>query len=115
MQCCACHPRQRNHLRCRISQSSSCPSSLPLASCRGTNDLHLKAATLLQERYKLNVPNFPGTAQCVRIKPPAAGNGSAQRQAGSQTALSDMRENYSQGGLLEKDADLDPMKQFDKW
>ena len=81
----------------------------------GTKALHLKAATLLQEKYKLNVPKFPGTSQCVRIKPPAAGSSSAQEQAGSEKSLSDMRENYSQGGLLEKDADLDPMKQFDKW
>ena len=77
--------------------------------------LHLTAGTLLQEKYKLNVPRFPGTAQCVRIKPPAAGSSSAQQQAGSEKALSEMRENYSQGGLLEKDANLDPMKQFDKW
>eukprot|EP00891_Asterochloris_glomerata_P002329 jgi/Astpho2/2329/Aster-08193 len=77
--------------------------------------LHLTAGTLLQDKYKLNVPRFPGTAQCVRIKPPAAGSSSAQQQAGSEKALSEMRENYSQGGLLEKDANLDPMKQFDKW
>ena len=81
----------------------------------GTHALNLKADTLVQEKYKLNVPKFPGTAQCVRINPPAADNSSAQQQAGSEKALSDMRKNYSQGGLLEKDADLDPMKQFDKW
>ncbi len=67
----------------------------------------------MQEKYKLNLPPYPGTSQCVKLSgSQAAGNNGKVDPAS-------IRLNYSladvSGGLLESDVDPDPLKQFDSW
>lgn len=75
----------------------------------------------LQEKYKLKLPPCPGTSQCVKLSGHggnATGRGSGNNGHASVDAAS-IRLNYSlaeqSGGLLESDADPDPIKQFDAW
>jgi hypothetical protein len=75
-----------------------------------------------QEKYKLRLPPYPGTAQCVKLKSGgscgAGHSGGSGRAEGSIDPAS-IRLNYSlaesSGGLLESDVDPDPIKQFDTW
>jgi hypothetical protein len=60
----------------------------------------------VQEKYKLQLPEYPEAAQCVRLD----GEG-VQVEKHNPSA---MRLNYDVGGLLEEDVDEDPMKQFDR-
>lgn len=67
----------------------------------------------MQEKYKLNLPPYPGTSQCVKLSgSQAAGNN-------DEVDPASIRLNYSladvSGGLLESDVDPDPLKQFDSW
>ncbi|KAK9116660.1 hypothetical protein Sjap_015607 [Stephania japonica] len=57
----------------------------------------------IAEKYKLNLPAYPGTSMCVRI-------GKAP-----QVDISALRENYISPEFLEKHLDADPMNQFRKW
>ncbi|CAG7881429.1 unnamed protein product [Brassica rapa] len=55
------------------------------------------------EKYKLELPSFPGTSMCVRIgKPP-------------KVDISAMRVNYVSPELLEDQVESDPVLQFRKW
>ncbi|CAM8982202.1 unnamed protein product [Rhodiola kirilowii] len=55
------------------------------------------------ERFKLCLPEYPGSAMCVRIgKPP-------------QVDISAMRVNYFSPELLEEQVEADPMDQFQMW
>ncbi|XP_022768407.1 pyridoxine/pyridoxamine 5'-phosphate oxidase 1, chloroplastic isoform X5 [Durio zibethinus] len=57
----------------------------------------------IAEKYKLQLPQYPGTSMCVRIgKPP-------------QIDISALRENYISPEFLEEQAEADPMDQFYKW
>ncbi|EIE21990.1 pyridoxamine 5'-phosphate oxidase [Coccomyxa subellipsoidea C-169] len=68
---------------------------------------------IIKEKYKLNLPPYPGTSQCVKLSgSQAAGNN-------GEVDPASIRLNYSladvSGGLLESDVDPDPLKQFDSW
>lgn len=71
----------------------------------------------IRDKYKLVLPPFPGTAQCVRL----AAQGVIHQQQHQQTpaehvaAVADMRISYEKHGLLEGDLSVDPLKQFDEW
>lgn len=55
------------------------------------------------DKFKLQLPPYPGTSMCVRIgKPP-------------QIDISALRENYISPELLENRVELDPFDQFQKW
>lgn len=55
------------------------------------------------EKYKLQLPSYPGTSMCVRIgKPP-------------KVDISAMRVNYVSPELLEDQVESDPILQFRKW
>ncbi|CAL9242918.1 unnamed protein product [Arabidopsis halleri] len=55
------------------------------------------------EKYKLELPSYPGTSMCVRIgKPP-------------KVDISAMRVNYVSPELLEEQVETDPTLQFRKW
>ncbi|XWS25342.1 hypothetical protein CRYUN_Cryun27aG0060900 [Craigia yunnanensis] len=57
----------------------------------------------IAEKYKLHLPQYPGTSMCVRIgKPP-------------QIDISALRENYISPEFLEEQVEADPMNQFRKW
>ncbi|XVF36622.1 hypothetical protein REPUB_Repub19eG0073000 [Reevesia pubescens] len=57
----------------------------------------------IAEKYKLHLPQYPGTSMCVRIgKPP-------------QIDISALRENYISPEFLEEQVEGDPMEQFRKW
>lgn len=62
----------------------------------------------MQEKYHLELPQYPCTSQCVKIS-----------SAPGRSDPSQIRLNYDLaekgGGLLEEDVDPDPMKQFAKW
>ena len=65
----------------------------------------------VQEKYGLQLPVYPGAAMAVKI-----GSDAAPKQDGKLDVAS-IRATYEDGsqGLLEADADADPLKQFDKW
>ncbi|KAF3445982.1 hypothetical protein FNV43_RR11160 [Rhamnella rubrinervis] len=55
------------------------------------------------DKYKLQLPSYPGTSMCVRIgKPP-------------QIDISALRENYISPEFLEERVESDPIDQFRKW
>ncbi|KAL5558550.1 hypothetical protein UlMin_034761 [Ulmus minor] len=55
------------------------------------------------DKYKLQLPSYPGTSMCVRIgKPP-------------QIDISALRENYISPELLEEQVEVNPNNQFRKW
>ncbi|XP_047974230.1 pyridoxine/pyridoxamine 5'-phosphate oxidase 1, chloroplastic-like [Salvia hispanica] len=57
----------------------------------------------IAEKYKLNLPEYPGTSMCVRIgKPP-------------RVNISALRENYISPELCEDQVEADPFTQFQKW
>ncbi|MED6207105.1 Pyridoxine/pyridoxamine 5'-phosphate oxidase 1, chloroplastic [Stylosanthes scabra] len=57
----------------------------------------------IAEKYKLILPQYPGTSMCVRIgKPP-------------QIDISALRENYISPEFLEEKVEADPINQFRKW
>ncbi len=64
---------------------------------------------LVQDKYHLKLPQYPGTSQCLKI----GSNGSARADPAQ------IRLNYNladkDGGLLEEHVDPDPMKQFGRW
>lgn len=66
-----------------------------------------KKAQEMQEKFSLQLPEYPGGAQCVSL----GKNNSKKDPSG-------MRMNYDiaerQGGLLEEHVDKDPLKQFDR-
>ena len=69
----------------------------------------LNMLCVLQEKYHLKLPPYPGTSQCVKL-----GRGSGGKSDPSQIRLNyDLADKG--GGLLEEHVDADPMKQFDKW
>ncbi|KAE8707909.1 hypothetical protein F3Y22_tig00110370pilonHSYRG00033 [Hibiscus syriacus] len=56
-----------------------------------------------RKKYKLRLPQYPGTSMCVRIgKPP-------------QIDISALRENYISPEFLEEQVEDDPLDQFRKW
>lgn len=55
------------------------------------------------DKYKLNLPQYPGTSMCVRIGKPV------------QLDISSLRENYVSPALLEEQVEADPFDQFRKW
>lgn len=67
----------------------------------------------MQEKYKLKLPPYPGTSQCVKL------SGSQDGGTNGKVDPASIRLNYSladvSGGLLESDVDADPIKQFDRW
>ncbi|KAJ0024852.1 hypothetical protein Pint_08424 [Pistacia integerrima] len=57
----------------------------------------------IADKYKLQLPPYPGTSMCVRIgKPP-------------QIDISTLRENYISPEFLEEQVESDPIDQFRKW
>ena len=66
-----------------------------------------KKAHEMQEKFSLQLPEYPGGAQCVSLG-----------KHDSKKDPSGMRMNYDiaerQGGLLEEHVDKDPLKQFDR-
>ena len=57
----------------------------------------------IAEKYKLLLPQYPGTSMCVRIgKPP-------------KIDISALRENYISPEFLEEQVEADPINQFHKW
>ena len=53
----------------------------------------------IADKYKLQLPQYPGTSMCARIgKPP-------------QVDISSLRENYISPALLEEQVELDPFDQ----
>ncbi|TYI83335.1 hypothetical protein E1A91_D05G286800v1 [Gossypium mustelinum] len=57
----------------------------------------------IAEKYKLQLPQYPGISMCVRIgKPP-------------QIDISSLRENYISPEFLEEQVEADPLDQFRKW
>ncbi|KAK9758291.1 hypothetical protein RND81_01G221000 [Saponaria officinalis] len=57
----------------------------------------------IADKYKLQLPPYPGTSMCVRVgKPP-------------QVDISALRENYISPALLEEQVERDPFDQFRKW
>ncbi|VFQ95676.1 unnamed protein product [Cuscuta campestris] len=55
------------------------------------------------DKYKLQLPSYPGASMCVRIgKPP-------------RVDISSLRENYISPELLEEQVESDPFVQFEKW
>ncbi|XP_022883640.1 pyridoxine/pyridoxamine 5'-phosphate oxidase 1, chloroplastic-like [Olea europaea var. sylvestris] len=57
----------------------------------------------IADKFKLNLPAYPGTSMCVRIgKPP-------------QVDISALRENYISPEFSEDQAQTDPFDQFQKW
>ncbi|KAL2892880.1 Pyridoxine/pyridoxamine 5'-phosphate oxidase 1 chloroplastic [Bienertia sinuspersici] len=55
------------------------------------------------DKYKLHLPQYPGTSMCVRLgRPP-------------QVDISSLRENYVSPALLEEEVEADPFDQFRKW
>lgn len=70
----------------------------------------------IRDKYKLQLPPYPGTSQCVKL--PSAATGAA-KAAGGSAAVADspanMRVNYEMHGLVETEVDRDPLKQFDSW
>ena len=73
--------------------------------------------TAVQEKFSLRLPEYPGTACCVRIggsaDTAAGASNRGESQGGSDVAA--MRQNYDKGGLAEEDAPADPMQMFDRW
>ncbi|KAL3639517.1 Pyridoxine/pyridoxamine 5'-phosphate oxidase 1, chloroplastic [Castilleja foliolosa] len=58
---------------------------------------------LIEEKFKLDLPKYPGTSMCVRIgKPP-------------RVDISALRENYISPEFSEDQAEADPFVQFQKW
>ncbi|KAJ4701414.1 NAD(P)H-hydrate epimerase [Melia azedarach] len=58
---------------------------------------------VIADKYKLQLPPYPGTSMCVRIgKPP-------------QIDISALRENYISPEFLEEQVESDPVNQFRKW
>ncbi|XAR62108.1 Pyridoxal 5'-phosphate synthase [Bertholletia excelsa] len=55
------------------------------------------------DKYKLQLPPYPGTSMCVRIGKTL------------QIDISSMRENYISPEFLEDQVDADPFDQFQKW
>eukprot|EP00798_Chlamydomonas_sp_ICE-L_P003677 gene3677-13751_t len=56
------------------------------------------------EKYKLQLPAYPGAAMCVKL------NGVSEKK------VADMRISYELGGLMEEDIDAtDPMSTWDAW
>ena len=53
----------------------------------------------IAEKYKLNLPPYPGTSSCVRIGKP------------HQIDISALRENYISPEFLEEQVDTDPINQ----
>ena len=60
----------------------------------------------MQEKYNLQLPEYPDAQQCVRLDNTGGQGGKHDPSA--------MRLNYDVGGLQEEDVDEDPMKQFDR-
>eukprot|EP00878_Enallax_costatus_P008270 GHUV01008646.1.p1 GENE.GHUV01008646.1~~GHUV01008646.1.p1 ORF type:complete len:545 (+),score=109.88 GHUV01008646.1:3292-4926(+) len=70
----------------------------------------------IRDKYKLHLPPYPGTSQCVKL--PSAATAAATAAGGSAAAAVDpaeMRVSYEMHGLLEHEVDTDPLKQFDTW
>ncbi len=67
----------------------------------------------IQEKYKLKLPPYRGTSQCVKL---SGGKADCSETKVDPAAI---RLNYSladaTGGLLESDVNTDPIKQFDRW
>ncbi|XP_047946642.1 pyridoxine/pyridoxamine 5'-phosphate oxidase 1, chloroplastic-like [Salvia hispanica] len=57
----------------------------------------------IAEKFKLSLPEYPGTSMCVRIGMPP------------RVDISALRENYVSPELLEDQAEADPFTQFQKW
>ena len=55
----------------------------------------------IRDKYRLRLPPYPGTSQCVRIGGAAGGR---QQQGGG--GLAGMRRNYTSAGLLEAEVSL---------
>ena len=72
--------------------------------------------TAVQERFSLQLPEYPGTACCVRIGGSADTAAGTSNRGGSQGGgdVAAMRQNYDKGGLAEEDAPADPMQMFDR-
>lgn len=83
----------------------------------------------IRDKYRLSLPPYPGTAQCVRLGPgpdpsaparfdlweaPAPEAARAASEAAARTPA-DMRIKYEAGTLTEEDLDPDPIRQFDQW
>ncbi|XP_031271107.1 pyridoxine/pyridoxamine 5'-phosphate oxidase 1, chloroplastic-like [Pistacia vera] len=58
---------------------------------------------VIADKYKLQLPPYPGTSTCVRIGKPA------------QIDISTLRANYISPELLEEQVESDPIDQFWKW
>lgn len=69
----------------------------------------------IRHRFRLQLPAYPGTSQCVRIG--GSGEGAAGRvpPEGGDVRVADMRISYEHGGLLEDQVVPDPLDQFDSW
>ncbi|CAL8471491.1 g11033 [Coccomyxa elongata] len=67
----------------------------------------------IKEKYKLKLPPYPVTSQCVKLSGGKADCGETKVDPAA------IRLNYSladaNGGLLESDVNADPIKQFDRW
>lgn len=76
-------------------------------SCKSLVAYTIYWSKMVQEKYKLELPEYPGGAQCVALM-----------KSESKKDPSAMRLNYDvaerQGGLLEEHVDKDPLKQFDR-
>ena len=66
------------------------------------------AKTLVQVKYKLKLPEYPGSSQCVVL-----GKSESKKDPSSMRLNYDVAER--QGGLLEEHVDKDPLKQFDRY
>eukprot|EP00195_Chlamydomonas_chlamydogama_P017094 CAMPEP_0202896808 /NCGR_PEP_ID=MMETSP1392-20130828/5730_1 /ASSEMBLY_ACC=CAM_ASM_000868 /TAXON_ID=225041 /ORGANISM="Chlamydomonas chlamydogama, Strain SAG 11-48b" /LENGTH=468 /DNA_ID=CAMNT_0049582285 /DNA_START=199 /DNA_END=1605 /DNA_ORIENTATION=- len=67
----------------------------------------------IRDKYRLVLPAYPGTAQCVRIDEDAAAAAAAEAAA---KKIQDMRISYEVGTLDEGDlAGTDPMSVWDEW
>lgn len=73
---------------------------------------------LVQGKYDLHLPEYPGAAQCVRIGGTGTErDGSAQngrQHDGRPGDVAAMRISYDRGGLTEDQAHPDPYTQFDR-
>ena len=110
----------------RPASSASSLHMQELASCStGGTRLRLCCSSCqgLQEKYQLKLPQYPGTACCVRLggsEPSTASTSTRQPAANGHSngtgggSVADMRQNYDRGGLTEADALPDPLKMFDR-
>lgn len=70
--------------------------------------MYFTIGCVLQEKYNLQLPTYPGTSSCVRI----GGSGQQKQRAGTDIAA--MRQSYDKGGLTEEQAHSNPYVQFDR-